>query len=68
MFFAATGVSDGDLLDGVRFTRMGAVTSSIVMRLRSGTVRQIRTQHHWRPHETPNPYCLGVAPIMGDAR
>lgn len=37
MFFAATGVSDGDLLRGVRYVSGGASTNSIVMRASSGT-------------------------------
>jgi fructose-1,6-bisphosphatase II len=37
VFFAATGVSDGDLLRGVRYFSGGASTSSIVMRCKSGT-------------------------------
>jgi fructose-1,6-bisphosphatase II len=45
VFVAATGVTDGALLRGVRFTRDGAVTDSIVMRSRSGTVRRIEAQH-----------------------
>ena len=45
VFVAATGVTGGALLDGVRYTRDGAVTDSIVMRSRSGTVRQIKAEH-----------------------
>jgi fructose-1,6-bisphosphatase II len=45
VFVAATGVTDGALLRGVRSTRTGAVTDSIVMRSRSGTVRRIEAQH-----------------------
>jgi fructose-1,6-bisphosphatase II len=45
VFVAATGVTDGALLRGVRFTRDGAVTDSIVMRSRSGTVRRVEAQH-----------------------
>jgi fructose-1,6-bisphosphatase II len=45
VMFAATGVSDGDLLQGVRFTGTGAFTHSLVMRSRSGTIRKIETQH-----------------------
>jgi fructose-1,6-bisphosphatase II len=45
VFVAATGVTDGALLRGVRATRSGAVTDSIVMRSRSGTVRRIEAQH-----------------------
>jgi len=45
VFVAATGVTDGALLRGVRYTRGGAVTESIVMRSRSGTVRRVEAQH-----------------------
>jgi fructose-1,6-bisphosphatase II len=45
VFFAATGVTTGALLRGVRYTRQGAVTDSIVIRSRSGTVRRIEAQH-----------------------
>jgi fructose-1,6-bisphosphatase II len=45
-FFSATGVTDGDLLDGVRYRGAGgAVTESLVMRSRSGTVRRISARH-----------------------
>jgi fructose-1,6-bisphosphatase II len=44
-FFAATGVTDGDLLKGVRYERTGARTQSVVMRARSGTVRVIDARH-----------------------
>ncbi len=44
-FFAATGVTNGDLLDGVRFHTWGATTQSLVMRSKSGTVRKISTSH-----------------------
>jgi fructose-1,6-bisphosphatase II len=45
VFVAATGVTDGALLDGVRYTTEGAVTASIVMRSRSGTVRRVQAWH-----------------------
>jgi fructose-1,6-bisphosphatase II len=46
VFFAATGVTDGDVLQGVRYRRGGkATTESLVMRTRSGTVRRISAQH-----------------------
>ncbi len=45
VFMAATGVTDGALLDGVRYTPGGAVTDSIVMRSRSGTVRRVQAWH-----------------------
>jgi fructose-1,6-bisphosphatase II len=44
-FFAATGVTDGELLRGVRYDRNGAITSSLVMRSRSGTWRRIEAHH-----------------------
>ena len=44
-FFAATGVTDGELLNGVRFQAGRAVTQSLVMRSRSGTVRLIEARH-----------------------
>jgi fructose-1,6-bisphosphatase II len=44
-FFAATGITDGELLRGVRFDGSGAATESLVMRSRSGTVRRIEAKH-----------------------
>ena len=44
-FFAATGVTDGDLLRGVHYTPDHCTTQSLVMRSKSGTVRQINAQH-----------------------
>jgi fructose-1,6-bisphosphatase II len=44
-FFAATGVTDGDLLRGVRYERARARTQSLVMRSKSGTVRMIDAMH-----------------------
>ncbi|MFT4299609.1 MAG: class II fructose-bisphosphatase [Aeromicrobium sp.] len=44
-FFVATGITDGELLEGVRYTRGRAVTESIVMRSRSGTIRKIHSEH-----------------------
>jgi fructose-1,6-bisphosphatase II len=44
-FFAATGITDGELLQGVRFEPGGASTQSLVMRSRSGTVRLITARH-----------------------
>ena len=54
VFFAATGVTGGDLLEGVEYTSGGAVSESLVMRSRSGTVRRIKTEHHWRKLEGLN--------------
>jgi fructose-1,6-bisphosphatase II len=47
VFFAATGVSDGDLLRGVRYWGDGASTQSLVMRSKSGTIRIIDATHKW---------------------
>jgi len=47
VFVAATGVTDGALLHGVRYTGTGAETASIVMRSRSGTVRRVEANHRW---------------------
>lgn len=44
-FFAATGVTDGELMRGVRFGATGAYTQSLVMRSKSGTVRRVDAHH-----------------------
>ena len=44
-FFVATGITDGDLLEGVRYFHGGARTRSLVMRSRSGTVRSVVSDH-----------------------
>lgn len=46
VFLAATGVTDGELIKGIRYTSFGAVSESIVMRGKSKTVRIIETEHH----------------------
>jgi fructose-1,6-bisphosphatase II len=48
VMFAATGVTNGDFLKGVRYTGDGARTHSVVMRSRSGTVRYIEAEHHFQ--------------------
>jgi len=45
IFFCATGITDGELLDGVRYRSEGQVTNSIVMRGKSGTIRELRSEH-----------------------
>jgi fructose-1,6-bisphosphatase II len=45
VFFSATGVTDGDVLQGVRYQSGRATTESLVMRSRSGTVRRISARH-----------------------
>ncbi len=44
-FFAATGITDGDLLRGVHYDRSGATTQSLLMRSKSGTVRRVDARH-----------------------
>ena len=46
--FAATGITSGELLDGVQYFGWGARTSSVMMRSRSGTIRYIHARHKWR--------------------
>jgi fructose-1,6-bisphosphatase II len=45
VFFVATGVTDGELLEGVRYRAGGATTHSLVMRSKSGTIRSIHSDH-----------------------
>ena len=48
-FFAATGITDGELMTGVRYRAGGAATHSLVMRARSGTIRNIHSEHQlWK--------------------
>ena len=44
-FFVATGITDGELMQGVRYVAGGATTHSLVMRSRSGTIRSIKSEH-----------------------
>jgi fructose-1,6-bisphosphatase II len=44
-FFCATGITDGELMEGVRYTPNGPTTHSIVMRSKSGTIREIKSEH-----------------------
>ena len=44
-FFAATGITDGELLQGVHYDSRGATTQSLVMRSKSGTVRLVNARH-----------------------
>ena len=46
VFLAATGITDGELVKGIRYTSFGAVSQSIVMRGKSKTVRVIDTEHY----------------------
>jgi fructose-1,6-bisphosphatase II len=47
LMFCATGVTNGNFLDGVVFKPWGALTHSLVMRSESGTIRHIRAEHHF---------------------
>jgi len=55
VFFAATGVTDGYLLDGVRYWPDGATTYSMIMRSRSGTLRYIEAEHRFEKLERFSP-------------
>jgi fructose-1,6-bisphosphatase II len=48
VFVAVTGITDGELVQGVRYTPYGAISHSIVMRGKSKTVREIKTEHYLR--------------------
>jgi fructose-1,6-bisphosphatase II len=52
IFFAATGITDGELLRGVHYFGGGASTQSVVMRSRSGTVRRVDAVHRLSKLET----------------
>jgi fructose-1,6-bisphosphatase II len=51
VFFAATGITEGSLLQGVRYWPDGATTYSLVMRSRSGTVRWVEAEHRFEKLE-----------------
>lgn len=46
VFLSATGITDGELVQGVRYTKFGATSNSLVMRGQSKTVRLIQTEHN----------------------
>ena len=48
VFFAASGVTEGDILRGVRYRGDGANTETLVMRSKTGTIRTIRATHKWQ--------------------
>jgi fructose-1,6-bisphosphatase II len=52
--FAATGVTNGDYLQGVRLFKGGAETNSVVMRSKTRTIRFIKTVHHFEDHPEYN--------------
>ena len=57
--FAATGITSGELVNGVQYFGWGARTSSVMMRSRSGTVRYIEARHKWRKEHS----ALGITRI-----
>lgn len=46
VFLSATGLTDGELVQGIRYTHFGATSNSLVMRGKSKTVRLIQTEHN----------------------
>ena len=48
VFFAASGITDGDFLRGVHYRGDGATTDTLVMRSKSGTIRRIQATHQWQ--------------------
>ena len=46
VFLSATGITDGELVQGIRYTKYGATSNSLVMRGKSKTVRLIQTEHN----------------------
>jgi fructose-1,6-bisphosphatase II len=47
VYFAATGITPGDFLEGVEYFKGGARSHSVIMRAESGTVRYMTANHHW---------------------
>lgn len=60
IFFCATGITDGELMEGVRYTPDGPTTHSIVMRSKSGTIREMRSEHRLRKLSTYAAVDLGA--------
>jgi len=54
-FFVASGITDGELMQGVHFRAHGATSQSLVMRSRSGTVRLISSEHRFEKLQTLPP-------------
>ncbi len=56
VMFCATGVTDGSWLKGVHFTNFGCTTHSIVMRSKTGTIREIHTKHVFELKKKASPH------------
>ena len=69
VMFAATGVTSGAMLRGVRIRGQGAITHSVVMRSRSGTVRYIEAHHNFST-KTGRGWAVPqvMEPVLGVAR
>ena len=65
LVFAASGVTKGELLDGVRFTSGGAVVSSLCVRLPSGTIEKSETTLRFREHPVYKTVDLNGHPYNG---
>jgi fructose-1,6-bisphosphatase II len=55
VFFAATGITDGELLDGVKYSTDGARTHSLVVRGETGTVREVISTHKFEKLQQISP-------------
>ncbi|ASU56790.1 class II fructose-bisphosphatase [Nocardiopsis dassonvillei] len=66
VFFAATGITDGELVGGVRYESARVVTDSLVMRGRSGTVRQVFSEHRLGKLASYSGVDLTSAPYRGE--
>jgi fructose-1,6-bisphosphatase II len=66
VYFAATGITDGELLQGVHFRGGDATTESIVMRGRTGTIRRISAQHRREKLMRLLHMAFGDPPLDGD--
>ncbi|RMF85766.1 MAG: fructose-bisphosphatase class II, partial [Nitrospinota bacterium] len=62
IMFVATGITDGDVLKGVRFSRQGVITHSLAIRSLTATTRFIRTEHRW--HEKRKSGCSGWGGVL----
>ena len=58
VMFCATGVTEGSWLKGVHFTSFGCTTHSIVMRSKTGTIRELQTRHVFDKKKMHSPYSI----------
>jgi hypothetical protein len=62
-FFVATGITDGELMEGVRLRAGSTFTQSLVMRSRSGTLGSITSEHRLSNFAPPAPSTSGSSPV-----